>query len=170
MTAVVGIVLSLVTLGVLLNHLWEHRTEARRKRIRDSFPVREKLAAEYSRLTNKVAIAEPDTDLIQTGPFTETSTRRLRDMIAQLKAEMHDELVKKNEELRIDRDRLSKQVEVLSRPVTGQDQPVTMGDVQYCNNQNYGSVIRQDQEASVGDVRYHISMTTTANKKRKKKK
>lgn len=150
MTAVVGIVLSLVTLGILLYHLWEHRTEAEKKRIRDSFPEREKLAAEYGRLVGYPTKALVGNELIEVHRAIVTdylTPEEIQDKITQIKADRYNSIVKANEELRIEKDWLSKQVEVLSRPVTG-----------------------QDQEAVIGDVRYYISTSTTASKKRKKKK
>lgn len=142
---------SLITLGILLYHLWEHRTEAKSKRIRDSFQEREKLADEYGKLVGYQTEALVNKALIVVWPRladTEYLTpKEVQDRITQMKADRYNRLLEENEELRISKDRLTKQVEVLSRPMT-----------------------EQDQEAAVGDVRYHISMTTTANRKRRKKK
>jgi len=145
---------SLITLGILLNHLWEHRTEAERKRVLDGFPEREKLADEYGKLVGYQTQALVNKELIEvrrvgaTLVHTEYLTpKEVQDRITQMKADRYDSLLEENEKLRVAIDQLSKQVEVLSWSMT-----------------------KQDQEAAVGDVRYHISMTTTANKKRRKKK
>lgn len=154
---VVGIALSLVTLGILLYHLWEHRTEAERKRVLDGFQERMKLADEYNGLAGYlVAEAYSDAELIRLrcpgslGSITEYFTpKEVQDKITQMKADRYNRLLEENGELRVSKDRLTKQVEVLSRPVTGQDQEAVAGGEGF---------------------RYHISMTTTTNKKRRKKK